>query len=141
PDAGQRKKDESNHRIRKITVDDTHKLDTNLVAEYTSVLGGSTAKVTVPLFKRSPDERLKINIHLVNIRKTAGGDPVLSAARKADAIEALHNVYACTGIFLNIDEMVIDPPASCIGWSTRFPNASEAVGADPSVEKTLFSGG
>jgi hypothetical protein len=142
PEAGSRTAGQSNHRIRKITVDDTHQLDSNLVAEYSSILGGGNVKTTVPLFKRAPDERLKIKVHLVNVLTTAGGATgALTAARKVVAIDTLHEVYACTGIFLEVDEIVIDPPAACIGWRTRYPTSPLAIGADPAVESPSSSGG
>jgi len=141
PDAGDRAEDQSNHRTRKIKVDDAHRLDTNVVAEYTSVLGGGTLNTKVPLFNRGLDERLEIKVHLVNVRATAGGAGVLSAARKQTAIDTLHSVYACTGIFLEVDEILIDPPASCIGWSNRYPTSPLAIGADPAVEEPSFPGG
>lgn len=141
PEAGSRTRGQSNHRIRRVTVDDAHRLDANVVAKYTSVLGGGTVTVKVPLFNRSPDERLKIKVHLVNVRATAGGAGVLTAARKQTAIDTIRNVYACTGIFCEIDEIAIDPPASCITWSTRFPTSPLAVGADPAVETSAFTGG
>ncbi len=140
PEAGSRSAGQSNHRIRKITVDDTHRLDAKVVAQYSSILGGGTVTATVPMFNRGPDERLKIKVHLVNVRAAAGGAGALTAARKTTAIDTLHSVYACTGIFLEVDEITIDPPAACIGWSTRFPTSPLAIGADPAVESPSFAG-
>ncbi|MFN7993071.1 MAG: hypothetical protein U0Q18_05695 [Bryobacteraceae bacterium] len=140
-DTGARAQGQSNQRTRLITVDDTHKLDSTVVAEYRGALGGPLAKVTVPVFKRSPEERLKINVHLVNVRNLAGGTGALTAARKQTAIDTFRSVYARCGIFLNIDEIVIDPPASCINWQTRYPASPLAIGADPAVESAGFTGG
>ena len=134
PDTGSRGLTQSNHRIRRITVDDTHRLDTNVVADYNSLLGGQTSRVTVPLFRRSPDERLKIRVHLINVRTAVGGPPVVIPARIDAAKSTLRSVYACTGIFLEIDEVQVDPPASCTGWLARFPGDPLAIGADPAVE-------
>jgi hypothetical protein len=141
PDTGARSLNQSNHRIRKITVDDTHRLDTNVVAQYSSLRGGGTVNIKVPLFNRAPDERRKIKVHLVNVRAAVGGAGTLNAARKTTAIDTMHSVYACTGIFLEVDEIVIDPPASCTGWATRFPTSPQAIGADPAVESPSFPGG
>jgi hypothetical protein len=139
PDHGSRALGESNHRIRLITVNDAHQLDSTIVAEYTP-LGGAMVKASVPVFQRSPEERLKINVHLVNVRNTAGGAGALTAARKQTAIDTLRSVYARCGIFLVIDEIVIDPPASCINWRTRYPASAQAIAADPAVESYGFPG-
>ncbi|HEY3838010.1 MAG TPA: hypothetical protein VGL72_15625, partial [Bryobacteraceae bacterium] len=140
-DTGQRNFGQSNHRTRLITVDDTHILDSTVVAEYTPVLGGPTLKATVPVFQRSPEERLRIRVHLVNVRNRVGGTGALTAARKQTAITTLRSVYARCGIYLDIDEIVIDPPASCINWRTRYPGSALALGADPSVETSSFPSG
>ena len=141
PDAGKRTQGQSNHRIRKVTVDESHRFDAKVVAEYTAVAGGAVVNVTIPLFNRAPEERLKIKVHLVNVRSTAGGAGVLTAARKQTAIDTLRSVYARCGIFLEIDEIVIDPPAACINWSTRYPTSPLAIGADPAVESAGFPSG
>jgi len=140
-DRGSRTLGQSNHRIRKILVDDTHRLDSQIKAEYTPVLGGATVTATVPVFQRSPEERLKIKVHLVNVRNRAGGTGVLTAARKTSAIDTLRSVYARCGIFLEIDEIVIDPPASCINWQTRYPASPLAIAADPALESAAFPSG
>ena len=139
-DAGSRARGASNHRLRKATVDATHKLDTNVVAEYTPAAAGDPIKVVVPMFNRGPDERLKIRIHLVNLRDRVGGTPVLTAARRNQTSDIIRNVYAVCGIFAEIDEIVIDPPASCINWSTRYPASPLAAGADPAAEESSFPG-
>jgi hypothetical protein len=139
PDTGQRALGASNHRTRKVTVDDRHRLDSTLVAEYTPAAGGAKVTASVPLFKRSPDERLKIKLHLVNVRAAAGGAGVLTAARKQTAVQALQTTYAPCGIVLEIDEIVLDPPASCIGWPTRYPTSLIAI--DPAVESAGFPSG
>jgi hypothetical protein len=141
PDAGSRKLGESNHRIRKITVDDAHKLDSQIVADYTSPLGGPAVTASVPVFQRSPEERLKIKVHLVNVRNTSGGTGALTATRKQTAFDTLRSVYARCGIYLDIDEIVIDPPASCINWQTRYPASANAIGANPAVEGAGFTSG
>jgi hypothetical protein len=132
PDTGLRNNGQSNHRTRKITVDAAHPLDTNVVAEYTSVLGGGTTKVTVPMFNRAPEGRLRMKVHLVNVRNAVGGTPTMNAAQVVAETNTIRFVYACTGIFCEVDSFEIDPPASCINWPTRFP--ASALAADPSVE-------
>jgi len=111
------------------------------VAEYTPAAAGDDVKVTVPLFNRAPDERRKIRIHFVNLRDKAGGTPVLGVARRQQTSDIIRSLYAACGIFTEIDEIVIDPPASCINWSTRYPASVLAVGADPAVEDSSFPGG
>jgi hypothetical protein len=137
-DAGSRNRGTSNHRIRKVTVDDAHQLDANVVAEYTPAAGGANLVVKRPLFNRAPDERRRIRVHLVNVRDAVGGTPVLNAARRRATSDIIRSIYATCGIFAEIDEIVIDPPASCINWSTRFPASGIAVGADPAVEESSF---
>ncbi len=139
-DTGSRAAGDSNHRVRKITVNETHQLDSTIVAEYTSPVGGAVIKATVPVFQRSPEERLRIRVHLVNVRATAGGTPVVNAARKQTGIDTLRSVYARCGIYLDIDEIVIDPPASCINWQTRYPASLNAASVDPAVESAGFPG-
>jgi hypothetical protein len=140
PDKGLRANGQSNHRIRKIKVDDSHKLDSTIVAEYSSSFGGGTVKASLPVFERGPEERRRIRVHLVNVRATAGGIGALTAGRKQTAFDTLRSVYAHCGIYLDIDEILIDPPASCVNWQTRFPTSAPAIGADPSVEAYSFSG-
>lgn len=138
PDQGQRASGQSNHRLRNVTVSDLHQLESQVVAEYVPFIGGAAVTATAPLFNRAPEERLRMNIHLVNVRSTVGGSGALNAARKQLAIDTMRQVYAHCGIFLNIDEIVLDPPANCINWATRYPTSPAAIGADPSVETTAF---
>jgi hypothetical protein len=139
-DAGLRNRGTSNHRIRRVTVDNAHKLDTNIVAEYTPAAAGDNVVVKLPLFNRGADERLKIRVHLVNVRKSVGGQPVLGNARREETSTIIRNIYATCGIFAEIDQIVINPPASCINWSTRYPASAIALGADPAVEDSDFPG-
>jgi hypothetical protein len=141
PDQGQRSSGQSNHRLRKVTVDDSHTLlDAKLVAEYRSVIGGKPSIATVPLFNRAPEERLRIKVHLVNVKNVAGvhGSGALKPADKTARVNAMRAAYARCGIVLDIDEILLDPPADCINWATRFPTSPEAIGADPSVETSAF---
>lgn len=131
-DAGLRNNGQSNHRTRKFTVDTTHPLDTQVVAQYTSVLGGGTVQAKLPMFNRSPEERFRMKVHLVNVRNAVGGTGTMSAAQITTESDTIRQVYACTGIFCEVDSFEIDPPASCTGWPARFPAAGLA--ADASVE-------
>jgi hypothetical protein len=137
-DAGSRNRGASNHRIRKVTVDATHVLDTNIVGEYRPAASAVNVVVKLPLFNRGPDERRRIRVHLVNVRDAVGGTPVLGAARRQATSDIIRNIYATCGIFAEVDEIVIDPPASCINWSTRYPASAIAVGADPAAEESSF---
>jgi hypothetical protein len=140
-DAGSRNRGASNHRIRRLTVDDAHRLDTNVVAEYTPAAAGDNVVARLPLFNRGPDERRRIRVHLVNVRDAVGGAPVLDPGRRRATSDLIRSIYATCGIFAEINEIVIDPPASCINWSTRFPaSGAIAVGADPAVEDSSFPG-
>ena len=141
-DAGNRNFGQSNHRTRKIIVNDTNKLASKVVLEYTPASGVAPLPVSVPLFNRSPEDRKKIKVHLVNIRNTVGGTGILSAARKTAGIAQMRSVYAACGIFMEVDEITLDPPASCIGWATKYPTAAAAgIAADPAVESAAFTGG
>ncbi|HEY9639990.1 MAG TPA: hypothetical protein V6C57_05870, partial [Coleofasciculaceae cyanobacterium] len=141
PDVGDRTSAQSNHRLRKITVDDTHPLDSSSIAEYTptGVTGPAIAIVNTPVFNRSPEDRRRLRIHLVNVRSTVGGVGILTAARRDLVKRTFQSIYAVCGIFAEIDEILLDPPASCIGWRTRYPTDPLAV--DPSVEGFSFPGG
>lgn len=141
-DAGSRTAGSSNHRLRKVVVDDTHKLDSQVMLEYTPASGIAPTPVKVPVFDRGPEERKKIKVHLVNVRDRAGGTAILTAARKTSGVAQMRSIYATCGIFLEVDEIVIDPPASCTGWATRFPAAGAAgIAVDPAVETSGFVSG
>jgi hypothetical protein len=139
-DAGNRNQGQSNHRTRRITVDATNQLTHSIVAEYIPNNGNPGTFEVVPVFERTPEERKRLKVHLVNVRATVGGTPALTAARKASGVAVMRSVYAALGIFVDVDEIVIDPPASCTGWPTRFPG-SGLVASDPAVEECAFPAG
>jgi hypothetical protein len=139
-DAGSRTRGQSNHRIRKATVDATHVLDTNVFAEYSPVSGGDKITVTVPMFNRGPDERRRMRIHLVTYATGWEAHQHWAPHAEPRPATSFRAIYATCGIFADIDEIVIDPPAACIGWSTRYPASPLAVGADPAVEESSFPG-
>ncbi|MFH1748264.1 MAG: peptidoglycan-binding protein [Planctomycetota bacterium] len=138
-DVGNRNRGQSNHRIRRITVSNTYELDNMVVATYrpTGRRGGPIARVR--LFERDPEERKRMAVHLVNVRTAVGAAGNLTAARRDLAIETFHSIYAAGGIAVDIDEILLDPPASCIGWAARHPGSP--VAADPSVEEFRIVGG
>lgn len=125
-------------RIRKVTVDDTHPLDGRLSATY-SPAPGQVMRNAAVLFARAVEERRRLRVHLVNVRRTVGGAGILLGGRR-DTIKAVfHSIYARCGIVIDFDEIFLDPPASCIGWATRYP--SSPIASDPSVEGALAAGG
>jgi hypothetical protein len=79
-----------------------------------------------------------MKVHLVSVRATVGGAGVMSAAQITAESDTVRHVYACTGIFCDIDSFEIDPPASCIGWAAR---VGGALAADPSVEDMVLNPG
>jgi len=139
-DVGQRNRGQSNHRIRRMTVDDTHQLDGKVVAEYAPTGAGITP-FTAPtfMFNRNPEERLRLRIHFVNVRDRVGGTGVLTNARRTQVTRAFQALYAICGIFVEVDEIVIDPRPSTVGWPAAFPGDPLAV--DPAVEGFTFPGG
>ncbi len=135
-DAGNRNPGQSNHRLRHVTVNDAHPLDGKVVAEYTLAPNVSLTK-NVFVFNRSPEERRRIRIHLVNVRSTPSGVGILTAARRDLVKRTFQSIYAACGIFADVDEILIDPPASCTGWVTRYQ--TDPIAVDPSVETASFS--
>jgi hypothetical protein len=120
-----------------MTVDDTHQLDGRVVAEYpTSGIGLRSFTTSMAMFNRSPEERLRMRIHLVNVRNRAGGIGSLPILRINQVKDALQSLYAVCGVFVEVDDFLIDPPASCINWSTRFPG--DPLASDPAVEGFQF---
>lgn len=133
PQAGSRARGTSNHRLRKITVDAAHPLQSEVFAAYTPP--GATAPAAtmrVPVFERKPDERRRIRVHMVNVRTAKGGTGILTTARRNSGMAALRSVYARCGIFAEVNEIMLDPPAACTGWAKRFPTDPRAI--DPSVD-------
>lgn len=140
-DVGLRNRGQSNHRLRRITVDATHQLDSRVVAEYNSSVAGVGAFPTRAfVFNRSPEERRRMRVHLVNVRTAASGPGILSAARRILVASTFRSIYAACGIFVEVDEILLDPPASCTGWQGRYPTDPLAVN-DPAVPGFTFSGG
>ncbi len=126
-------------RIRKVTVDNTHQLDGRLTATYTPS-PGQTMRTAAGLLSRTPEERRRLRVHLVNVRATAGGTGVLPAARLTSAINLFHSIYAVCGIFAEVNEIQIDPPASCLAWPTLYPHpVNVAFLAGPVVEGFTFT--
>jgi hypothetical protein len=127
-----------NHRLRLISVDDAHPLDSEVFAEYTPAGAPvPVARVRVPVFERTPEERLRLRVHLVDVRATAGGAGTLGAVRHAALIARFRAIYARCGIFVEFDDIALDPPASCIGWATRYP--TDLLAQDPAVEDSHTS--
>jgi GT2 family glycosyltransferase len=137
PDAGMRNPGQSNHRLRRVTVDATHPLASKVRATYTPALGSPVTRTT-DVFRRSPDNRRRVRVHLVNVRVSPGGVGILTSVRRDLVMATFRSVYARAGIFAEVDEQLIDPPASCIGWAARFPG--DPLANDPSVEGFGFSG-
>jgi outer membrane protein OmpA-like peptidoglycan-associated protein len=137
-DVGLRNQGQSNHRLRCVTVDDAHPLDGKVEADY-APLGVGIRPFTAPtlLFQRTPEERRRITIHLVNVRDRVGGTGVLDDAVR-QARRTFQSIYAICGIFAEVDIFEIDPPASCTGWSTRYPTDPQAVN-DPAVPGFTFN--
>jgi hypothetical protein len=129
-------------RIRKVTVDATHQLDGKLAATYTPAVG-QILRTAAILFSRTPEERRRMRVHLINVRKTAGDtDDVLPVDRKNSATALFHSIYAVCGIFVDVDQILIDPPASCLAWPTIYPHPTNvAFLAGPVIEGFTFTAG
>src|SRR5258706_6454299 len=122
-------------RIHKVTVDDTHPIDGRLTATY-SPIAGQILRAAAILFSRTPEERRRIKVHLVNVRTTVGGTGILTVARANLVKTAFQSIYATCGIFAEVDQIPLDPPASCIGWTTRYP--ADPLAIDPAVPESRF---
>ena len=125
-------------RMRKVLVDDTHPLDGRLSATYTPA-AGQRMRTSAVWFQRSPEERKRIRVHLVNVRSSAGGTGILLGRRRDSIKSVFHSIYARCGIVVEFEEFFLDPPASCIGWSTRYP--ASLIAANPAVEGALAAAG
>lgn len=132
-DVGVRGRGQSNHRLRRMKVDNTHQFDGRVVLEYAPIDAG-VRPFTLPtiIFNRTPDERRRVRIHFINVRDRVGGTPVLTNARQAQLVRAFQEMYALCGVFAEIDSTVIDPRPTTIGWPAAFPGDPLAV--DPAVE-------
>lgn len=145
PDANNRVPGQSNFRLRRVTVTRARPLDSQVVAEYVSAAGAGTITAQAPVFERAPDYRRRIRVHLVNVRTFArvpGGPaapPIMTNARRNLIFDTFRSVYARCGIFAQIDEIRLEPPASCLGWAARYPG--DPLASDPSVEGFSVGGG
>jgi hypothetical protein len=139
-DVGPRNQGQSNHRLRRMTVDNAHQFDGRVVLEYTpSGVGINPFTLPTVLFQRTPEERLRMRIHFVNVRDRVGGTGVLTAARRAQVTQAFQELYALCGVFVEVDETTVDPPASATAFPANFPGDPLAV--TPAVEGFSFVGG
>jgi hypothetical protein len=123
---------QANHRLRKIKVDGSNQLVSKIAANYNPLGRTYRVGVTAPVFARVPEFRRRMRVHLVNVRITTGGVGILTTARRDLVTATFRSIYARCGIYVDIDEILLDPPASCIGWPTRYP--SDPIAQDPSVE-------
>lgn len=131
---------DSDHRIRRILVDDTHILDNRSQLSYTAMAGVTPFQISLPVFERAPEERRRVRVHLVDVRDRVGGTGSLGAVRSANITRTIREIYAVCGIYAEIDEFEIDPPASCVGWPQGHPDPA-GVAADPGAEGFGFPGG
>jgi hypothetical protein len=132
PDKGLRKPGESNHRQRLITVDNDHPLASQVAAEFKPA-SGKAVSVQAPVFSRSPEDRLRLKVHLVNV-KDGSGTAIAPDSRLNDASTLIQRIYASIGIFVEVQKHEIDAPASCLGWPARLAATKEPNIKDPSVE-------
>jgi hypothetical protein len=139
-DAGLRTNAQRNHRLRRTRIDATHQLDSATATLYGAAgPAPQRARITAPAFRRTPEDRRRVRVHLVNVRRTAGGTGILTAARRDQVIGLFQSIYGVCGIYAEVDEIMLDPPASCIGWPVRYP--ADPIAVDPSVQGFSFPGG
>jgi hypothetical protein len=136
--SGNRTRSQSDHRTRKITVNLSPRLEGRILAIYRPAAGRPVI-ASAKLFQRSPEERKKLRVHLVNVRASAGGTATLTTARKNLIIRTFRAIYARCGISVDFNEIMLDPPAACIGWAAAYPGDPRA--ADPSVTGFSMTGG
>ena len=65
PDVGNRNRGQSNHRLRRASIDGFVK------AEYQPAAGGPKAEVELPVFDRNPDERRRVSVSVINYNTSA----------------------------------------------------------------------
>ncbi len=136
PDKGQRKPGESNHRQRLIRVDNDHPLASAVAAELKPA-SGKPVTLQLPVFNRSPEERMRLRVHLVNV-KDGSGAAAAPASRLDAASTLIQRIYASIGVFVEVQKHELDAPASCVGWPARLAGRTDPHNAlaasDPSVE-------
>lgn len=139
PDAGLRAFGGSNHRLRRITVDATHQLISRVAGDYVPLAGVNPFRVRIPVFERNPEDRRRATVHLVNVRRSVGGPDTLTVARRDAVMANIRAAYATCGIYVDLDVISIDPPASASSWVANYPG--DPLAADPSIEEFSFPGG
>jgi hypothetical protein len=132
PESGNQGFGDPNHRVRQITVDDARELESQARITYDVLAGVDPFSIRLPVFERTPEDRRRIRAHLIDVRESAGGAPILGALRELDVTEALRDIYAVAGIYAEIDRIEIDPPASASNWRATYPG--DLLAADPAVE-------
>lgn len=65
PDVGTRNRGQSNHRLRRGSIDGFVK------AEYVPAAGGPALEAELPIFKGTPDERRRVSVRLINYNTSA----------------------------------------------------------------------
>lgn len=138
-ETGQRSRGQTNFRIRRATVDDIHQLDGRVAAVYTPSGGGNSVAMSAVYFDRSPEERKRVRMHVVNVRRSLGGAGIMSVARFNSVKLAFQSIYARCGVFAEVDEILVNPPASCTAWPTLY--RGDPIAISPSVEERSFATG
>ncbi len=131
-DTGNRGFGQSNHRLRQIRVDDAHQLTSRTAADYPVLAGVNPFRLRLAVFERTPEERRRATVHLIDVRNRAGGVGTLTAARRQLIQRIFRATYARCGIFVDFLETAIDPPPAAASWVATYPGDPLAV--DPSVE-------
>jgi outer membrane protein OmpA-like peptidoglycan-associated protein len=138
PDNGNRGFGDSNHRVRQITVDGNRELESQTRITYDVLPGVDRFSIRLPVFERTLEDRRRIRVHLIDVRESVGGPPILGLLRELDVTEAIRDIYAVAGIYAEIDKIEIDPPASASSWRATY--LGDLLAADPSVEGFTLPG-
>jgi hypothetical protein len=97
PDPGVRKRGKSNHRLRLA------KIDGFVKAQYQRPAGAPLATTVVPIFNRDPDERMRINVAVINYNNSA------TAAYISGQFEHANNRWNQVGIQIDAGAAVNRP--------------------------------
>ncbi len=118
------------HRLRRVSVRDQYELDGQVKAIYAHQNPNwqSPVDATVDIFQRNPDERKRLRVHFINVRRQANGPCATTNQELATYKGIIQAIYGRCGIFAQVDSVELDPPQSCTGWAGRYDG-----GEDPGV--------
>lgn len=116
---------QENHRLRYVPIDARDRLDRHVFATYQSTHKETPLHVRLPIFEREPESRRLVRVTLVNVRVSPGGKPVASKAAIEDMGNRLRSIFAPLGVFIEINDQVLEPPADNLNWPRKVVNGQD----------------